>query len=338
MILAMMEKYEIERRECKHIIQREKRKFLNGILEEAERNRSHGNSKNFFRIIKKHQHFNPNLNAIKSTKGCIIMEPEKKAERWREYFIELLNSDIPANPVRKTVFQKAEPLIDDITQDETDKAIDSLKNWKAPGSDNIQAELIKYSGKETRYFIFKVCQKTWREARMPRSWKEAIIIPLHKKGEKTDCANYRGISLLNTAYKVFSKVLLSRLTPYVEECLGQYQCGFRKGKSTVDQLSIIGQIIEKKYEYRQNCWQIFVDFRKAYDSIHRESLYNIMEEFGIPNKLISLTKMCMEGTKYQGRVDSILSDIFTVETSLKQGDALSPLLFNLALEKAVRMM
>jgi hypothetical protein len=63
-----------------------------------------------------------------------------------------------------------------------------------------------------------------------------------------------------------------------------------------------------------------------------------MEEFGIPNKLISLTKMCMEGTKYQVRVDSILSDAFTVETGFKQGGTLSPLLFNLALEKAVRMM
>jgi len=84
----------------------------------------------------------------------------------------------------------------------------------------------------------------------------------------------------------------------------------------VEQLSIIGQIIEKKYEYRQNFWQIFVDFRK-YDSIHRESLYNIMEEFGIPYKLISLTKMCMEGKKYQViRVDNILFDAFTAETGL----------------------
>lgn len=106
----------------------------------------------------------------------------------------------------------------------------------------------------------------------------------------------------------------------------------------MDQLSLIGQIVEKKYEYRQNFWQIFVDFRKTYDSIHRESLYNIMEEFGIPNKLILLTKICIEGTKYQVKVDSIISDAFTVETGLKQGDALSPLLFNLALEKVVRMM
>jgi hypothetical protein len=113
--------------------------------------------------------------------------------------------------------------------------------------------------------------------------------------------------------------------------------GFRKGKSKVEQLFIIGQIIEKKYEYRQNFRQIFVDFRKSYDSI-RESLYNIMEEFVIPYKLISLTKICMEGTKYQVRVDNILSDSFIVETGLKQGDALSPLLFNLSLEKAVRIM
>jgi len=97
--------------------------------------------------------------------------------------------------------------------------------------------LIKYGGKEIRNFIFKVCQKTWHEKQMPSSWKEAIIMPLHKNGDKTNCCNYRGISLLNTAYKVFSKVLLSRLIQYAEECLGEYQCGFRKGKSTVEQLS-----------------------------------------------------------------------------------------------------
>lgn len=85
-------------------------------------------------------------------------------------------------------------MIDVINQDETDKAIDSLKNWKAPGSDNIQEELIKYSGKETRYCKLKVYQKTWHEEQMPLIWKEVIIIPLHKKGDKTDCYNYRDIS------------------------------------------------------------------------------------------------------------------------------------------------
>lgn len=62
---------------------------------------------------------------------------------------------------------------------------------------------------------------------------------------------------------------------------------------------------KKKTEYKQNVWQVFVDLKKVYDSIHRENLFNIMYEFGIPNKLISLTTVCMNGTKYQIRVDNV---------------------------------
>jgi len=75
-------------------------------------------------------------------------------------------------------------------------------------------------------------------------------------------------------------------------------------------LLTIGRIIEKNYEFRQNVWQVFVDFKKSYDNIHRESLYNIMAEFGFPAKLIALTKVCTEGTKYQIRVDYTTSEEF----------------------------
>ncbi|CAI6362278.1 unnamed protein product [Macrosiphum euphorbiae] len=119
-----------------------------------------------------------------------------------------------------------------------------------------------------------------------------------------------------------------RLIPYAKECLCEDQSGFRKGRSTIEQLSVIAHIIEKKYEYRQDMWQMFVDFRKAYDSIHRNSLYNLMEEFGFQKKFINLTKLAMEGVKYQVRVDNIMSEAFSVETGLKQGDTLSSLLFN----------
>lgn len=114
-------------------------------------------------------------------------------------------------------------------------------------------------------FIFKICQRTLEEQQMPEDWKKAVIISTHKKGDKTEYGYYRGISLLNSAYKVFSKVLLNRISPYIEESLGEYKCGFRKGRSTIEQIAIKGQIIEKKYEFRQNLWQIFIDFKKAYD-------------------------------------------------------------------------
>ena len=138
-------------------------------------------------------------------------------------------------------------MINELTEEETYKAILNLKNWKSPGSNVIPGELIKYGGKEMHYFMFRICQKIWKDEHLPTTWNEAVIIPLHKKGDKTKCENYRGISLLNSAYKVFAKILLNRLTPYVEENLGRYQCGFRKGRSTTEQLSVIGQLIEKKY-------------------------------------------------------------------------------------------
>jgi len=173
---------------------------------------------------------------------------------------------------------------------EVKKTINSLKNWKAPGIDGIPAELIKYGGDELHQVIFELCQKIWKDEQLPEEWNKAIVVPLHKKGDKLNFSNYRGISLLNTAYKVFSKILIGRLQPFADECIGEYQCRFQKVKSTIDQLSVIRQIIEKKFEYKQNVWQMFVDFKKAYDSIHRESFYYIMYEFRFPSKLIFLTK------------------------------------------------
>jgi hypothetical protein len=127
---------------------------------------------------------------------------------------------------------------------------------------------------------------------LPVQWKESIILPIHKKGNKTDCNNYLGISLLSTLYKILSNILLSRFSPYVDEIIGDHQCGFRRNRSTTDQIFCIRQILEKKWEYIKTVHQ-FIDFKKAYDSVRREVLYNILKEFGVPTKLVRLIKMCL---------------------------------------------
>jgi hypothetical protein len=120
---------------------------------------------------------------------------------------------------------------------------------------------------------------------LPQLWKESIIVPLHKKGGKTDCNNYWGLSLLSTAYKILSSILLARLTPYVNEVIWDYQHGFCHNRSITDQIFYIHQIPEKKWEYNGTVHQLFTDFRKAYDSVKREVPYNILLEFGIPKNL-----------------------------------------------------
>jgi hypothetical protein len=83
-------------------------------------------------------------------------------------------------------------------------------------------------------------------------------------------------------YNILSNILLSRLTPYAEEIIGDYQCGFGSNRSTTDHIFCIRQIHEKKPEYNEAMHQHFIDFKKAYDSVRREALFNIITEFGIP--------------------------------------------------------
>ena len=171
---------------------------------------------------------------------------------------------------------------------------------------------------------------------MPTEWDEGFVCPIYKKGDKLECKNYRGITLLNIAYKIFSIVLFKRLEFYTSNIIGRYQCGFQKGKSTIDQLHTIRQILEKTKEYNIDTYHLFIDFKAAYDSINREKLLEAMLEFNIPNKLISLTRMTLKGFLCRVKISSSLSEPFFTEKGLRQGDSLSCLLFNIALEKAVR--
>jgi len=216
-------------------------------------------------------------------------------------------------------------------------AIDKLKSHKSPGIDQIRAELIKAGGRTICLEIHKLVTSIWKKEKLPEEWKESIKVPIHKKGDKTDCNNYSGISLLPTTYKILSNILLSRLIPYAKEIIGDHQCGFRRNRSTSDYIFCIRQILEKKWEYNEEVHQLFIDVKKAYDSVRREVLYyRILIEFGIPRKLVRLIKMSLTETYSRVRVGKYVSDRFPIRNGLKQGDALTPLLFNYALEYAIR--
>ncbi|XP_060518457.1 uncharacterized protein LOC132697179 [Cylas formicarius] len=210
------------------------------------------------------------------------------------------------------------------------------QNNKAPGEDSITAECIKYGGEHLDTAILELLKNIWKTEALPKEWNEGTIVPIHKKGDRMACKNYRGITLLNITYKVLSNVLRGRISPYAEDNLGDYQCGFRPKRSTTDQIFTIRQLLEKSWEFKREVHQLFVDFRQAYDSITRESVWQALEGIGVPKKIIRLTKICIENSKAKVRVGKNNTEAFSINNGLKQGDGLSPLLFNIVLDMAIK--
>jgi hypothetical protein len=215
--------------------------------------------------------YQPRINIIKNENGNLLVDPHSVLNRWKNFFNQMLNVHW-FHDVRQKDVHTAELLVPEPSLVEVEIAIGKLKSYKSPGTDQIPAELIKAGGETLCSEIHKVICSIWNKEELPQQWKVFIIVPIHKNGDKTDCNNYRGISLLSTAYKILCNILLARLTPYVNEIIEDHQCGFHRNRSIIDQIFYIRKILEKKWEYNGILHQLFIDFKKAYDSVKREVL------------------------------------------------------------------
>ena len=132
-------------------------------------------------------------------------------------------------------------------QAEAQAALKALLNNKAPGIDGIPAEVIKQSD-VTVDVLTSLCQQTWKTTLWPTDWKRSVFIPLLKKGDPTDCLNYRSISLISHASKISHKIVLWRLQPYMEREPLEAQAGFRKGRGIRDIIAKARRFLGKAKE------------------------------------------------------------------------------------------
>jgi hypothetical protein len=163
----------------------------------------------------------------------MVKDPHKIVNRGNKYFCQLLNVQ-EAGGVRQTEIQKAEPFVPQPSISEVEVAIVKLKRYRSSGVDQIPTQLIQAAGEimhsEVHMLIKLICNKE----ELPHQWKGSIVIPLHKKSDKTDYGIYRAISLLSTSYKMLSNIPHSRLILYADEINGDHQCGFQHNRSMTD--------------------------------------------------------------------------------------------------------
>lgn len=295
------------------------------------------NTRSFYRTFKQKlsKYSAPTLQ-FRDVNGAIAHNNIENCRILAEYFERLLNCEPIVEKFEFTRNNYDKPNSEPPTIDELQQIISELRNDKASGENQIVAELWKKAHKNAVKSLQWVFDEIWKKEDIPVEWKTALIHPLHKKGSKTDPNNYRGISLLDVTYKILSKVLLMRAEPQLDPQLGEYQGGFRKGRSCIEQIFNLKNIMAYQKSRKKMYVITFIDFKKAYDSIDRESLLSVLEELGLDKKTTNIIKATITNTFSKVKFMGELSDSFEIKTGVRQGDGLSPLLFNCALEKVVR--
>ena len=180
--------------------------------------------------------------------------------------------------------------------------------------------------------LLPIIHKIWQKEEFPTDWKNGYIAVLPKKGNLSDCNNYRGIMLLSIPGKVLSRIILNRIKAKVDEKLRDNQAGFRKNRSCADQISSLRIILEQSTELNTPLYANFIDYSKAFDSIDRSTLWKIMANYGIPDKLINLIKSMYKDSGGQILHKGKLTDFFSIVTGVRQGCLISPFLFLLAID------
>jgi hypothetical protein len=218
-----------------------------------------------------------------------------------------------------------------ISSTELISAIKHLKNNKAVGSDSIANEMLKNCNQKLLLVILKLFNVILQSSRYPHTWSEGIISTIHKSGDSAECNNYRGITISSCLGKLFSTILNQRLLKYVvnNKLIPENQIGFMPNSRTSDHVFILKNAIDKYLRRNKKLYACFIDFRKAFDTVWHDALFLKLREHGIGGLFYNIVKNMYKSSKLCVRTARGLTPFFSSNVGVRQGCALSPLLFNL---------
>ena len=264
-------------------------------------------------------------------------------EDFKNYFSELMaggaSSDgefadfvnqFDADSVHSTTFDSLDAPISD---DEILRAIKKLGSNKAASIDNVLYEYFKVSVPVIINPLNIFFNHILNSKCFPRSWSTGVIIPIHKKGNQSDPNNYRGITLTSCFAKLFTVILNERLKSWAEEndIMSDAQFGFKNNFSTVDPVFILHSLIQRQFQNKKKLYCCFIDYKKAYDCIERSRLWYKLIKLGVDGKFLSLVRSMYSEVKLCVKHLGSLSDFFSSDIGLFQGEITSPIMFSLFL-------
>jgi len=274
--------------------------------------------------------------AVYDSRDNLVSQPRAVAEAFRGYFAELLNPRVNDSHHTGETLGDSHPVCDSpITLDEVQTAIGKLKKNKSAGEDDIRGEMLQALNPDGVAKLHEIISQAWVQGQVPQDWRNATIVPIFKKGNKKQCSNYRGISLLSVPGKVYARVLLDRLKLITDSLIDEAQAGFRTGRGVRDHLFVMSQILEKCYEFDVTSHFVFIDLEKAFDRVPRARMTTVLREAGVQGKLLQAVSALHEENQCRVRVRGHLSKPFTQKVGVRQGCVLAPALFTLYAQKII---
>ena len=247
-------------------------------------------------------------------------------------FLEYVRGSLPTLERESDIGENNHSLNSEFSSSEVQESVKSLKMGKSCYIDNIGNEVIKHGYSNMEPALIALFNVVLRYGSFPKIWSDGLIIPLHKKDDKLDPNNYRGIVISSCLGKLFLKILTKRINKYMETTgkWSTYQCGFKQDHRTEDNLFLLNTIYEK-YVKRQKkkVYMAFIDFSKFFDKINRYLLRYKLLKVGITGNIYHLIKSVYEDTTYQVRIGDRLSPTFKALNGVKQGCCMSPVLSNI---------
>ena len=206
---------------------------------------------------------------IKDEGGRTLSGDNEIKEIWRSYFCHLMNVENERVDRDVELREESEEENDIVTRDEVEAALRRMKKGKAVGPDDIPAEACKCLGEIGVKFLTNLMNTILETERMPEDWRESALVPIYKgKGDIQDCGNYRGIKLMSHTMKTWERIMEVRLRRTVE--ISEEQFGFMPGRSTMDAIFALKQLLERYHEGQKMLHCAFIDLEKAYDRVPRK--------------------------------------------------------------------
>lgn len=327
------------RNEAKAAVKASKTKSWEEFGNTVESKAREKDTKQFWKIVKSLRgKYGKSIRSIKEG-NKLMTGKEEVLEAWQKHYRKIFEDDdkvdtsITYGPYLEV---QNEDIEGEIHQMEVISAIARMKIGKAAGADGIAPELIKYGGPEMMRVLTRIFQKAWNHNKIPDEWRQNLIIPIHKKGNSWDCNNYRAICLSSIVYKLYTRILERRLRKVVEDEMEEEQAAFREGRQTQDHLFTIRTAMEKNIEKNRDMFLAFLDLKAAFDSVPRHHIWTALAAKQVPMRLINAIKSIYHEPIGKVRLDGELSAEFGIERGVKQGDSLSPLLFNIFMDEITK--